>query len=146
MATFRKIRDGIAPDLRRKALATKDRKPHLNAMGRAVVSLGKRAFTDPSLRARAWAPRKDDLPHNLLQKSTMLRKSIRITRTTNSVVTVGSDREYAAIHQLGGKAGRNKASKIPARPYLPFLRRKLTPRGSLAVNRALSASLRVHGL
>jgi phage gpG-like protein len=32
---------------------------------------------------------------------------------------VGSNAIYAAIHQLGGQAGRNLKSLIPARPYLP---------------------------
>ncbi len=31
---------------------------------------------------------------------------------------IGSNLDYAAIHQLGGKAGRNKKVEIPARPYL----------------------------
>ena len=31
---------------------------------------------------------------------------------------IGSNLDYAAIHQLGGQAGRNKAVAIPARPYL----------------------------
>jgi len=34
--------------------------------------------------------------------------------------SLGSDVVYAAIHQLGGKAGRNHAIPIPARPYLPL--------------------------
>ncbi len=33
-------------------------------------------------------------------------------------VEVGSPKDYAAIHQFGGEAGRNRAVKIPARPYL----------------------------
>lgn len=33
---------------------------------------------------------------------------------------VGTNVEYAAIHQFGGQAGRNKAVKITARPYLPI--------------------------
>ncbi|TCS69762.1 phage virion morphogenesis protein [Sulfuritortus calidifontis] len=32
---------------------------------------------------------------------------------------VGSSRIYAAIHQLGGQAGRGKSVTIPARPFLP---------------------------
>lgn len=32
--------------------------------------------------------------------------------------TVGSNKEYAAIHQFGGQAGKNKKADIPARPYL----------------------------
>ena len=35
---------------------------------------------------------------------------------------MGSNLEYAAIHQLGGQAGKNKSVEIPARPYL-----QLTP-------------------
>jgi len=31
---------------------------------------------------------------------------------------VGTNKIYAAIHQFGGKAGRNKNVEIPARPYL----------------------------
>lgn len=33
-------------------------------------------------------------------------------------VHVGSNVEYARIHQLGGKAGRGRKVTIPARPYL----------------------------
>jgi phage virion morphogenesis protein len=33
-------------------------------------------------------------------------------------VEVGTNLVYGAIHQLGGKAGRNRAATIPARPYL----------------------------
>lgn len=33
---------------------------------------------------------------------------------------VGSGKEYAAIHQLGGEAGRGRKVHIPARPFLPF--------------------------
>jgi hypothetical protein len=68
-----------------------------------------------------------------------------VISATTSGVTVGSDRKYAAIHQLGGKtkahvirAKNGKALKIPgigfrkkvnhpgsnvpARPYFPFYR------------------------
>ena len=31
---------------------------------------------------------------------------------------IGSNLEYAAIHQLGGQAGKNKSVEIPVRPYL----------------------------
>ena len=33
-------------------------------------------------------------------------------------VDVGSNLVYAAIHQFGGQAGRNKSVTLPARPYL----------------------------
>lgn len=33
---------------------------------------------------------------------------------------VGAAKEYAAIHQFGGQAGRGRKTTIPARPYLPL--------------------------
>jgi len=35
----------------------------------------------------------------------------------------GPSAKYAAIHQFGGAAGRGQKSKIPARPFLPFILR-----------------------
>ncbi len=40
-------------------------------------------------------------------------------------VKIGSPLQYAAIHQLGGRAGRNRTAKIPARPYLGFSKKNL---------------------
>ncbi len=137
-----KIQDGITPDLRRRAQAAGDKRPLLAAMGQAVKALGIQAFTDPALRAATWAPRKKEPKdgHAILQKSTMLRKSIRVIEVTNDRVIIGSDRPYAAIHQLGGK-------HIPARPYLPFYASgQMTGLGKQRVERALGAALRVRGL
>ena len=36
----------------------------------------------------------------------------------NDSAVIGSNLAYAAIHQLGGDAGRNRKVKIPARPYI----------------------------
>lgn len=36
----------------------------------------------------------------------------------NDSAVIGSNLEYAAIHHLGGQAGRNKKVTVPARPYL----------------------------
>ena len=36
----------------------------------------------------------------------------------NNVAEVGTNEPYAAIHQLGGKAGRGRKVDIPARPFL----------------------------
>ncbi|EFA28922.1 phage virion morphogenesis protein [Haemophilus influenzae HK1212] len=50
-------------------------------------------------------------------KSRDLRLKI-ITKSDNSEAIVGSNKVYAAIHQFGGKAGRNKRAEIPKRPFL----------------------------
>lgn len=55
-----------------------------------------------------------------------LRGSI-ITKVTSNEVMIGTNLgagspkdNYARIHQFGGMAGRGRAVKIPARPYLPM--------------------------
>ena len=55
----------------------------------------------------------------ILQLSGQLAGSIS-TGATNSFARIGSNKEYAAIHHLGGKAGRGRKVTIPARPYLPI--------------------------
>jgi phage gpG-like protein len=140
MALIR-LNDGISPDLRRRAAVVRDKRPLLEAMGQSIKSLGVQAFTDPAKRAQAWAPRQDDLPHALLQKSTMLRKSLRVLGFGRDSVQIGSDRPYATTHQLGDP-DRN----IPARPYLPFYKNgQMTQLGRQRSERALLAALRSRG-
>ena len=56
-------------------------------------------------------------PGSILQVSGELKKSIN-QKHTNSYALVGTNLNYAAIHQFGGKAGRNRKVLIPARPFL----------------------------
>lgn len=56
-------------------------------------------------------------PGRILQMRGELASSITSKYDDNSAV-VGTNKIYAAIHQFGGNAGRNKKVKIPARPYL----------------------------
>ena len=60
-------------------------------------------------------------PGMILQISGQLASSVN-TYYDNDSAVIGSNLDYAAIHQLGGQAGRNKSVEIPARPYL-----QLTP-------------------
>lgn len=53
----------------------------------------------------------------LLQDTGQLASSITPSSDSNSA-KVSTNKEYAAIHQFGGNAGRGKTAKIPARPYL----------------------------
>lgn len=61
--------------------------------------------------------KKHKWPGQILQVEGQLAASVNTQYDDESVV-IGSNKDYAAIHQLGGKAGRNKKVKIPARPYL----------------------------
>ena len=56
-------------------------------------------------------------PGQILQVEGKLAASINTFYDNDSAV-IGSNLEYAAIHQLGGQAGKNKSVEIPARPYL----------------------------
>ena len=56
-------------------------------------------------------------PGQILQVSGQLASSVSTAYDDNSAV-IGSNLAYAAIHQLGGQAGKNKETTIPARPYL----------------------------
>lgn len=53
----------------------------------------------------------------ILFKQGLLLGSINYQAAADSV-RIGPHRVYAAIHQFGGRAGRGKKVKIPARPYL----------------------------
>ncbi|MCB1397261.1 MAG: phage virion morphogenesis protein [Rhodobacteraceae bacterium] len=71
----------------------------------------------------AWAPWSDARPatrqprHSLLVQDNHLLTSIQ-NHSEGATVKIGSNMVYAAIHQVGGQAGRNRAVTIPARPYL----------------------------
>ena len=56
-------------------------------------------------------------PGQILQVSGQLASSVSTAYDNNSAV-IGSNLAYAAIQQLGGQAGKNKKTTIPARPYL----------------------------
>jgi phage virion morphogenesis protein len=56
-------------------------------------------------------------PGQILQVTGQLASSVNTYYDDDSAV-IGSNLAYAAIHQLGGQAGKNKKVTIPARPYL----------------------------
>jgi len=111
--------------LARRIRALKDTRPVLEAMGAEAVSLTKRSFTDAALRPATW-PAKRDGSAATLRKSGAMWQSIRITEVTGKSVAWGSDRVYAAIHQLGGKTGKGGKVTMPARPFFPVLNKKIT--------------------
>ena len=49
-----------------------------------------------------------------------LKNSITYAVVGDNRLLIGTNLVYAAIHQLGGMAGRGHRSKIPPRPYLVF--------------------------
>ena len=59
-------------------------------------------------------------PGRILQVEGQLALSVT-TQYDNDSAVIGSNLDYAAIHQLGGQAGKNKKVSIPARPYLQLV-------------------------
>lgn len=53
----------------------------------------------------------------ILVQSAQLKNSIS-SDASDTKVAVGTNKPYARVHQLGGKAGRGKKVTIPARPFL----------------------------
>lgn len=64
-------------------------------------------------------------PGRILQMRGELASSITNYYDDTSAI-VGTNKVYAAIHQFGGNAGRNKKVKIPARPYLKLTEKEFT--------------------
>lgn len=121
-------RDSVSPDLKRLIAMGGDMTPLMRAIGAGIVSLSKRAFNDPSLRANTWVPKKDGSAATL-KRDAVLWRSITVGTVTRANVTVKSDRAYSAIHQIGGKT-----RPMPRRAYLPFDQNgRITARGDKLV-------------
>jgi phage virion morphogenesis protein len=56
-------------------------------------------------------------PGQILQVSGQLAISVT-TQYDDTSATIGSNKVYSAIQQLGGQAGRKKKVTIPTRPYI----------------------------
>ncbi len=74
-------------------------------------------WQDLSKVTKKLREKKGKWPGQILQVSGQLASSVN-TYYDNDSAVIGSNLEYAAIHQLGGQVGRNKKVTIPARPYL----------------------------
>jgi len=117
-------------DLRRALVKTlsrlNDSRPLMASIAHELLSATKEAFIDegpewPALAPATVAAREASGhgAHPILRVTNALSRSI-VTRHSKDEAAVGTNLAYAAIHQLGGLAGRNKSVEIPARPYLPI--------------------------
>lgn len=78
---------------------------------------GRPKWKDLSEKTKTARRKTGHYPGQILQVSGQLAMSIT-TQYDNESAVIGSNKLYAAIHQLGGPAGKNKKTTIPARPYL----------------------------
>lgn len=98
-----------------------DTRPMMRAIATEMASLTEDNFESESWGGKKW-PRSRRAAKNggkTLQLSGQLAASIS-TQVGNDFARIGSNKKYAAIHHLGGQAGKGKKVTIPARPYLPI--------------------------
>lgn len=76
-------------------------------------------WPDLAESTKAARARRGKWPGQMLQVSSAgLAASVQTDYDSRSA-SIGTNKPYGAIHQLGGQAGRGGRSRIKARPYLP---------------------------
>ena len=78
---------------------------------------GRPKWKDLSEKTKTARKKTGHYPGQILQVSGQLALSVT-TQYDDTSAIIGSNKVYAAIHQLGGQAGKNQKTTIPARPYL----------------------------
>lgn len=109
-----------AEDLAEKLEKAEHRRDMLEDIGAALTASTVGRFErgiDPE--GRPWQPSQRALAEGgltLVDRGHL--KGSQHYVVADPVVSIGSDLVYAAIHQESGQAGRNLATRLPARPYL----------------------------
>ena len=98
-----------------------DLRPMMRAIATEMTSLTEDNFETESWGGQRWkrSIRANSAGGKTLQKSGQLAASIS-TKVGNDFARIGSNKKYAAIHHMGGNAGRGHSLNLPARPYLPI--------------------------
>lgn len=119
--------------LKKLAAKTENLRPFMKNIAGIMADSVEENF-DKEGRPEKWTPlakvtikqrtKKGYWPGKILQMRGDLASSITSKYDDNSAV-VGTNKIYAAIHQFGGEAGRNKKVKIPARPYLKLSQKEV---------------------
>ena len=78
---------------------------------------GRPKWKDLSEKTKTARKKTGHYPGQILQVSGQLALSVT-TQYDDTSAVIGSNKVYAAIHQLGGQAGKSKKTTIPARQYL----------------------------
>lgn len=140
------VSDNISPELIHMLDRASNPRRVVGAVLEYVKQAGVRSFNTPSVRPAPWPNKADGTPATL-KKAPHLWTTLRVLWVGSDNGAVGSSVPYAAIHQFGGKTGpsiirprngralaffaggrvlvrravRHPGSRIPARPYFPFL-------------------------
>ncbi len=98
-----------------------NRRPMMSAVATELQSITEDNFESESWGSQKWkqSQRAANEGGKTLQKSGQLAASLTI-QAGNDFACISSNKVYAAIHHLGGQAGRGHKVSLPARPYLPI--------------------------
>lgn len=98
-----------------------NRRPMMASVATELQSMTEDNFESESWGGQKWkdSKRAKNEGGKTLQKSGQLAASLT-TQSGNDFARIGSNKVYAAIHHLGGQAGRGHKVSLPARPYLPI--------------------------
>ncbi|SSY80096.1 phage virion morphogenesis protein [Alysiella crassa] len=98
-----------------------NRRPMMTSVAAELQSMTEDNFESESWGGQKWkdSKRAKNEGGKTLQKSGQLAASLT-TQSGNDFARIGSNKVYAAIHHLGGQAGRGHKVSLPARPYLPI--------------------------
>lgn len=145
-ATLKLTRNAISPDLAKALRASQRAAPAMKAAGEVLVQMAKRSFDEPALRITNWPPLKSSTikqktkagkSNAILKSSGTLWRSLRVISAEATRVTIGSDRPYAAFHQIGTR-------HIPARPFFPIAQGRLSAAAAKRVETALRLKLGIN--
>ena len=111
--------------LERLSKALENKTPLLRRVANTLQNVTEESFDkQASPFGEKWKPNapktlQKKRGNKILIQSGLLSQSFT-QKVTGSSAQVGTNKEYAAIHQFGGKAGRNKRVTIPARHFMPI--------------------------
>ena len=98
-----------------------DTRAMMRGIATELLSMTEENFESEGWGGQRWkqSRRAADEGGKTLQKSGQLAASLT-TQVGSNYARIGSNKKYAAIHHLGGQAGRGHKTNLPARPYLPI--------------------------
>ena len=98
-----------------------NRRPITAGIAAELLSMSEDNFASESWGGDPWkqSKRANREGGKTLQKTGQLAASLT-TQSSSDFARIGTNKVYAAIHHMGGQAGRGRKVNIPARPYLPI--------------------------
>ena len=111
--------------LERLSKALENKTPLLRRVANTLQNVTEESFDkQASPFGEKWKPNapktlQKKRGNKILIQSGLLSQSFT-QKVTGTSAQVGTNKEYAAIHQFGGKAGRGKKVSIPARTFMPI--------------------------